>query len=109
MAKVYKVLGQVQPTDTNPADAYSVPAVTQAIVSSVLICNQGAATTYRLWVSVAAAADNVKQYLAFDVAIAANDVHDFTIGATLGPADVVRVLAGTADRLSFNVFGEEIS
>ena len=106
----YKVLGQSNPSATTLTDAYTVPGggVTGAVLSSIVVANRGAATTFRVSVAVAGVADDNKQYLAYDTPITDNDVVVLTLGITLATTDVVRVYAGAA-RLSFNIFGEEVS
>lgn len=107
MADTAKVLAQVKPVAATLTDAYTVPAVTQTVVSTITVANQSATpTAFRLSVAVAGAADNVKQYLAFDVPIAGNETKTFTLGLTLGAADVLRVY-NTLAMVSFNVFGIE--
>lgn len=102
-----KILGQSKPSATTLTDVYTVPALTQATVSTITVCNQSAtATSFRISVAVGGAADNTKQYLYYDVAIAGNDTFACTFGITLGAADVVRCYA-TLATLSFNIFGVE--
>lgn len=109
MANTIKVLAQSAPSATTLTDVYTVPSATTAVVSSLVVCNRGGtATTFRISVAVAGAADATKQYLYYDVAIAANDTFVATIGLTLGTADVVRAYAGNAN-LSVNVYGEEVT
>ena len=108
MAEIRRVLGQSKPAATTLTAAYTVPSLTQVVVSTIIVANQSAtATSYRLSISIAGAADTPAQYIAYDVAIAGNSVHSYTLGITLGPADVVRVY-NTLATLSFNVFGVEI-
>ena len=109
MARTYKVLGQTNPVAGVLTTGYTVPASTQVVVSSIVISDRGgSAATFRVSVAVAGAADAVKQYLAYNTPIAANDVVPLVIGATLGPADVIRVY-GSVETLAFSVFGEEIT
>ncbi len=109
MAETLKVLAQSAPFATTLTDAYTVPAVTQAVVSTITVANRSAvATSYRISVAVASAADATKQYLCYDVPIKGNATHTLTLGISLGAADVVRVYA-TLATLSFNVFGTEVS
>ncbi len=57
MATSYKVLGQSNPSATTATSLYTVPAATQAIVSTITVCNQAAtAATYRIAVRIAGAA-----------------------------------------------------
>jgi len=107
-SETLKVLGQSAPGATTSTDLYTVPASTQALISSIVVCNRGStATTFRLSSAVAGAVLEDKQYFAYDVPIPGNDVYIATIGITLGAADKVRVYAGNAN-LSFSAFGTEI-
>ena len=108
MAEAIKVLGQAIPTAATLTALYTVPALTTTVSSSLVVCNQGLATTFRISVAVAGAADTPRQYLCYDVALAASETRVFTLGITLGAADVVRVQAGTST-VSFNLFGSETS
>jgi hypothetical protein len=109
MATNYKVLGQVNPSATTATTLYTVPSATQSIVSTLTVTNQTAtAGTYRISLRVAAAADNAKQYIAYDVSLPGNATDTLTLGVTLGAADVVTVYASAAT-FSFNAFGSELS
>lgn len=107
MGIAYKVLGQSVPSATTLTDIYTVPASTSTVISSISICNTSStATTFRISVAVAGAANTNKQYLYYDVTIAGNDTFVATIGITLATTDVVRVYS-TLATLSFNLFGSE--
>jgi hypothetical protein len=109
MAYTYKVLGQSAPSATTNTDVYTVGAGKQAIVSTITVANRSAtARTYRIAVRPAGATLANEHYLAYDVALAANDTTALTLGITLTATDVVTVYASTAD-LSFGIFGSEIS
>lgn len=110
MATAYKNLGQVVPAAPGTMLAlYTVPAVTQAVVSAITVCNQAAVdATFRISIQVAGAADSPKQYIAYDEAVFANDSMDRVIGLTLGAGDIVMVTA-SAVTVSFNLSGSEIS
>jgi hypothetical protein len=109
MATNYKVLGQSNPAATTATTLYTVPAATQAIVSTITVCNQTAtAGTYRIAVRVAGAALAAAQYLAFDVSLPGNATDTLTLGVTLGATDVITVYASAAT-FSFNAFGSELS
>lgn len=104
-----KVLAQSNPSAASLTDAYTVPASTQAVISSVTVANRSATpTSFRISVAVAGAADDNKQYLYYDVPIAGNDTFAATLGISLAATDVLRVYA-TLATLSFNVFGEQIA
>lgn len=109
MASTLKVLGQSNPVAATLTDAYTVPASTSTVISSITVCNRSAtATTYRVSVAVNGAADSDKQYIAYDTDVEGNQTQTITLGPTLGEADVVRVYA-TLATLSFNIFGSEVS
>ena len=105
----YKVLGQVATAATTETDLYTVPASTQAIVSTLVVANRGAtAATFRISTSVAGAATATKDYIAYDVNINANSFVTLTLGISLGAADKIRVYASTAN-LSFNSYGMQVA
>jgi hypothetical protein len=105
----YKVLGQSNPAATTATSLYTVPAATQAIVSTITVCNQAAtAATYRIAVRVAGATLAATQYIAYDVSLPANATDTLTLGVTLGATDVITVYASTAT-MSFNAYGSELS
>ena len=106
MADAYKVLGQSNPGAATLTTAYTVPAVTSAIVSTIVVANRSVATSFRLAIRPAGAAISNEHYIAFDVAIGANETISLTLGITLATTDVVSVYA-TLATLSFNIFGVE--
>jgi hypothetical protein len=109
MPTVYKVLAQLAPSATTNTTLYTVPSATSAVISTITVCNRGtSAASYRIAVRPAGAALANEDYLAYDVAIAANDTTALTLGITLATTDVITVYASTAN-FSFNVFGSEIS
>jgi hypothetical protein len=109
MASDYKILGQSAPAATTNTDVYIVPSATKAVVSTIVIANQGAtAGTYRLAARVAGEAIGQKNYLAYDVAIPGNDSTTLTLGITLGATDVLTAYCSSAS-MSVSVFGSEIS
>ena len=109
MTNAVKILGQAAPLAVTQTLLYTVPALTRATSSSIVICNRSAVdATFRVSVASASAADTPKQYLYYDQPVEANATFIATIGITLAATDAVRVYASTAD-LSFNLFGVEVS
>ena len=109
MATAYKVLAQSTPAATTATDLDTVGSGKQAIVSTITIANRSAsAKTYRIAVRPAGATLANQHYIAYDVALPANDTTALTLGITLTATDVVTVYASTTD-LSFGIFGSEIS
>jgi hypothetical protein len=107
---VYKVLGKKAVTANTDALAYTVPASTSAIVSSIIICNTGAtARTFRIALCPGAIASVVvEDYIAYDCTVSANDTTVLTIGVTLATANQVLVRASHAE-VVFTLVGSEIS
>ena len=109
MLSSYKVLGQVKPAATTDTTLYTVPSATQTVCSTLSVTNMSAsAATFRVRIKVAGAADNDKQYLAFNAPVDGNDVLLLTFGASLAASDVVRVYGSSAD-LVFQLFGTELA
>ena len=109
MPTSYKVLGQVAPGATTDTTLYTVPANTEAIISTLIIANRAStAATYRIAIRPNAATLANLHYIAFDVAVAAGDSTTLTLGLTMDAADVITVRGSTAD-LSFSAFGSEVT
>jgi hypothetical protein len=109
MATTYKVLGQVNPTAATATTLYTVPAGTQAVISTISVCNLTAGEqTFRIAIRPAGETLATKHYIAYDSKVSGNDTLFITIGATLGAGDVITVYEGAAD-LSFNAYGSEIA
>ena len=108
MATRYKVLGQVAPDSITDTTFYTVPSLKETIVSTIVVCNRsGVEQGYRIAVRPAGATLATLHYIAFDVAVGANDSTTLTLGITLAATDVITVRATSAD-LSFTAFGSEI-
>lgn len=102
-------MGQSNPSATTATTLYTVPALTQTIVSTVTVCNQSAtAGSYRIAVRVAGGALAASQYITYDVSLSGNATDTLTLGLTLGAADVITIYASSAT-MSFAAFGSEIS
>ena len=112
MASAYEVLGQLNPSATTVETLYTVPSSTSSVISTIAICNQAStAGTYRIIIQKSADVSGTilaKQYLAYDVPIAANDTTALTIGVTLATGDVVKVYASAAT-MSFQAYGSKIT
>jgi len=110
MATSYKSLGQLDLTTTSLTTLYTCPTGTETVISTVIIANRTASvTTFRLAIRVDGDAISNQHYIAYDVPVAANDSTTLTLGITLQATDVMTVSAGTADRLSVNAFGAEVT
>lgn len=109
MATSYKVLGQSNPSATTNTTLYTVPSATNAVVSSISICNLASSSaTYRIAVRPDGASLANVHYLAYDVTVGAADTTVLTVGITLDATDVITVYASTAN-LVFHAYGSEIA
>ena len=96
---------QVSPSATTLTALYVVPQKYQARGRVFVANRSGVATSYRISVQLAGAADDVKQYIAYDTAIAGN-ANAPTEEFALDQNDEVNVYA-TLATLSFSWFGVE--
>jgi hypothetical protein len=109
MALTYKVLGQINPAANTLTTLYTVPGGTQAVISTVAVCNQSnVATTFSLAVQPAGAAIASKHYINYQTAIPGNDSITLTIGMTLGNTDVISANVGSST-ISVHAYGSEIT
>jgi len=109
MPTTYKVLAQSNPSATTATTAYTVPSATQTVISTITVANLSAsAVTYRIAIRPDAETLANKHYIAYDVALAANDTTALTLGLTIDASDVITVYASTAN-LAFNIYGSEIT
>lgn len=110
MPTIYKVLGQSAPASTANADLYTVGAGKSAVMSTISITNvTGTAATARVFVRVAGATAAISNAIVYDASFAANSTTALTLGMTLAATDIVTIQSGTANALTFQAFGSEIS
>jgi hypothetical protein len=109
MATSYKVLGQSIPTANTLTSAYTVPSLTEAVISTIAVCNLGPApTTYKIAVIKDGGSVANEDYIVYDATIAPQDTMTFTLGLTLNAADEIDVESFNG-LVSFNIFGSEIA
>lgn len=109
MTNTYRVLGQSAPAAATDTDLYTVPAATQVVISSIIVCNQAGATRqFRVAIRPNGAALAVEHYIYFNVGVAATDTFAATLGITLDAGDVVTVRTNNTT-VSFSIYGAEIT
>ena len=109
MATTYKILGQAAPTANTLTDVYTVPSATQAVISTITVCNQTASNaSYSIAVAANGAADANTQYIIRGGVVPAADSIGITLGITVDAADVIRANTNQSN-VSFNIFGSEIA
>lgn len=103
-----KVLGQLAPASgVYTGVLYPVPVGKEAIVSTLAVTNRASTSdTYRVRIAVSNAAQDNKQWLAYDVVALGNTIVPITLGLTLAAGDTVYV-GSSAGNLTFQLFGEE--
>lgn len=110
MPVAYKVLGQSAPANTANATLYTVPSATSAVVSTVSITNTTAVSaTARVFVVKSGGSASAANALVYDTVFSGNSTTTYTIGVTLATGDALLVQTGTANSLTFQAFGSEIS
>lgn len=110
MATNYKY-AQVQGTagTSTYATLYPCPALTQAVVSSIVITNQSSsAVTVRIGIMGTEGTPSASQWLVYDAAIAGNDTVALTLGITMDAGKFIRV-SSSANTCNFTAFLSEIS
>ena len=110
MPETKKILGQLDAPMAALTDFYTVPANTQVVSSSIVVCNRDPnnACSFRLSVAKGGAADDLKQYLYYGLICPQAQTFIATIGITLSAGDVVRGWSELGN-MSFNLFGVEIT
>lgn len=110
MATSYKILGQQAPADTSNTTLYTVPAATEAIVSTITVTSTtGTDSSFRLFVVPNAGAAGVGNAIAYDPLLAAGTFVSFTLGLTLRAGDRLIVRSGIGSSITFQAFGSELS
>lgn len=110
MATAYKP-SQVQGTASTGtyATLYNTPASTEAIISTIVICNTAAtAATYRIGLDTTAGTPGASEWLVYDADVAANDTVALTLGVCLDAGKYIRV-SSSANTVTFSAFVSEIS
>ncbi len=103
----YKVLGQSAPVAATATTLYTVPASKSAVSSTLVVCNRGASTFFRVAVQPAGATLSNQHYIVYDGVVNQYESVFLTLEMTLATTDVVTVYA-TAATLSFSLFGSEV-
>jgi hypothetical protein len=105
----YKVLGQLNPSITTETTLYTAPENTEAILSTLSVCNQSPfPATFR--VAVRPAADETtaaKHWIVYGATVDGSDATMLTLGLTLAEGDKVQVYSSSAT-MSFSAFGSEV-
>lgn len=110
MATNYKY-SQVQGTASTGtyATLYTTPSATQAVISTIIICNTSATTqTYRIGLDTTAGTPGASEWLVYDSVVAGNDSICLTLGVCLDASKFIRV-SSSANTVVFSAFVSEIT
>jgi hypothetical protein len=110
MTTAYKY-SQIQGTASTGtyATLYNTPALTEAVISSLVITNQSSsAVTVRVGMDTTAGTPGATEFLVYDAAVAGNDTVALTLGITMPASNFIRV-ASSASTCNFTAFLSEIS
>ena len=110
MATTYKVLGQSAPTAATATSLYTVPAATEAVISTINAVNTNASTAdvIRIAVRPNGATLANEHYIVYSLSLAASSTFTYTGGITVDATDVITIFS-TNGTSSFGAFGSEIA
>jgi len=94
---------------TTYATLYSTPAATEAVISTIVICNTATSpATYRIGLEEGDLTPGASKWIVYDTTVPANDTVFLTVGMTLAPEKYIRV-SSSANTVTFSAFVSEIS
>lgn len=105
MATLRGVLGQSLPPSNTLTDIYTVPALKSAVFKVIATNTVTTPQTFRVSIALLGAADQVKQYIAYDVPISGSDTGS-TVTVTAQTGAVIRVRSSLGS-VAFTVTGLE--
>ena len=112
MAQTYKRLGAINPSANTQTNVYVVPASTEAVISTITVCNQSASNASFSLAMMNSSEFNASApaatFLIRGAVVPAADTLVLTMGLTANTGAVLSANASIAN-ISFGVFGSEIS
>jgi hypothetical protein len=88
--------------------AASGTALTDTVISSIVICNASAsAATYTIGINTATATYVAGKYIVYQASIAANDTISLTLGLIMDPTARYMNVSSSAAAVNFSVYGSE--
>lgn len=109
MATTYKVLGQVLAPSAGAYATLYNPS-TQAVVSTIVVSNQGTTgATYNIAVAASATSPTAPDatLMCYSVYVAPNTTTSYTMGVTVESGKYIRVAASSTN-VAFQAYGSEI-
>ena len=112
MPNAYKRLGAINPSANTQTNVYVIPAATEAVISTITICNQSSVNaSYSLALmpsSIFSSPAGAAHFLVRNAALSGSDTIFLTVGLT-GNAGSVLVANTPNANISFSAFGSEIT
>ena len=112
MAQTYKRLGAINPSANTQTNVYVVPAATEAVISTITVCNQAATNASFSIAMMTASQFNASApaatFLIRGAVVPAADTLVLTMGLTANAGSVFVANTNSAN-ISFGAFGSEIS
>lgn len=94
---------------TTYATLYNTTATTTAVLSTIAVCNRGAADKqFRIAICSTQNTPSNDEFIAYDTTVAGEDTTFITIGATMSTSQYLTI-SSTDTNLSFTAFVAEIS
>ena len=92
---------RIKPSATTLTTLFTATA--DCVVSSIVVCNTGTASDFRIAIRPLGASIQDEHYIYYDLPIDANDTFIATIGISLLDTDVISVYS-TSGNVTFNLF-----
>jgi hypothetical protein len=112
MPNAYKRLGAINPSANTQTNVYVIPAATEAVISTITICNQSSVNaSYSLALmpsSIFSSPAGAAHFLVRGATVPAADTIILTIGLTGNAGSVLAANTSNAN-ISFAAFGTEIT
>jgi hypothetical protein len=112
MPQTYKRLGAINPSANTQTNVYVVPAATEAVISTITVCNQTASNaSYSLALMSSSEFNSSAPAATFIIrggVVPAADTVALTLGLTANAGSILAVNASSSS-ISVGIFGSEIS
>ena len=112
MPQIYKRLGAINPTANTQTNVYIVPAATEAVISTIAICNQSTSNvSYSIILSPSSTFSNpaaAQDFLVRGATVPAADTIFLTVGLTANAGSIISANTNNTN-VSFALFGSEIT
>jgi hypothetical protein len=112
MPQSFKRLGAINPTSNTQTNVYVIPAATEAVISTVTICNQSSVNASYSLISMTSgeysAPAPVKTFLVRGATVPASDSIILTLGITMNAGSILAANTNNGS-ISIIAFGSELT